>query len=130
MSYTDTTHWRHPLLAMVAPILLLAGCASANPVRPDSLAQAGQAIVAAEKRDANQYAAAELDEARQKLASAESAVAANDPILAERLGYEAEATAELAVARTEAAKATAINTEMTRSTKALTEEMQRAGDRQ
>ena len=130
MSYTHRAYWRHPLLALVAPILLLAGCASANPVRPTSLAAADQAIVAAEKRDASRYAPAELDEARQKLASAERAVAADDLILAERLGDEAEATAELAAARTEAAKATAINTEMARSTKALTEDMQRAGDRQ
>jgi putative cell wall-binding protein len=129
MSHTDRTQWRHALLTLVAPVLLLAGCASAPPIRPNSLAEAEQAIVAAEKRDASRYAAAELDEARQKLASAERAVAASDLIIAERLGHEAEATAELAAARTEAAKATAINTEMTRSTKALTEEMQRAGDK-
>jgi hypothetical protein len=39
-------------------------------------------------------------------------------------------TAKLAAARTEAAKAAAINEEMSRGAEALLEEMQRAGDKQ
>lgn len=123
------TYRRRLPFILVAPMLLFAACASTPPARPASLADAEQAIGAAEKQDASHYAAAELDEARQKLASADKAVAANDLILAERLGQEAEATAELAAARSEAKKAAAINVEMARSTRALTEEMQRAGDR-
>jgi hypothetical protein len=51
-------------------------------------------------------------------------------ILAERLADESAVTANLAAARTEAAKAVAINEEMSRGAEALLEEMQRAGDKQ
>lgn len=130
MPHASRIYRRHRLLVLVLPMLIFAGCASAPPARPASLADAEQAIRTAEKQDASRYAAAELDEARQKLVSADRAVAANNLISADRLGQEAQATAELATARTEATKAAAINVEMARSTQALTEEMQRAGERQ
>jgi hypothetical protein len=92
------------------------------------LLDAEQAIEVAERQDAGHYAAAELDEARQKLLSADNAVAAENLILADRLGREAEVTAVLAVARTEATKAAAMNQELSRGIEALNEEMQRAGE--
>lgn len=110
--------------------LLIAGCASAPMAPPASLNDAKLAIQAAEKQDASHYAGAELDEARQKLILADKAVAAEDMILAERLAQESTVTAQLAVARTEATKAEAVNTEMSRGIEALMEEMQRTGDRQ
>ena len=107
--------------------MLVAGCAAA-PIAPTaSLNEAKLAIQSAEKAEAGQYAAAELDEARQKLMRAEKAVAAEDMIMAKRYADESTETAKLATARTEAAKAVAINQEMSRGAKALIEEMQRAG---
>jgi Domain of unknown function (DUF4398) len=110
--------------------LLFAGCASAPMAPTASLNEAKLAIQAAEKDDASHYAGAELDEARQKLVMANQAVVAEDMILAERFAQESTVTAQLAVARTEATKAEAVNTEMSRGTEALIEEMQRAGDQQ
>jgi hypothetical protein len=133
MFETSRIDRRHRLFVgagLAGTLLLIAGCASAPPAQPESLAQAQQAIQAAEKQDAGHFAAAELDEARQKLLSADKALVAENTIVANRLGLEATATAELAAARTQAIKAAAVNDEMSRGIEALTEEMRRAGDQQ
>jgi hypothetical protein len=109
-------------------MLLATACASAPPTAPASLNEAKLAIAAAEKVDASHYAVAELDEARQKLIAADKAVTADDMVLANRYAEQSTLTAELATARTEAAKAQAVNAEMNRSADALIEEMQRTGD--
>lgn len=109
-------------------LMLLAACASAPPAPDSALDAAKVAISNAEKADAGQFAAAELSEARQKLASADSAVGEENMILAERFAQESRVQAELASARTDAAKAAAVNEEMERGADALTEEMQRAGE--
>lgn len=125
--------WCHRLFVgagLAGAILLVNGCVSAPPARPASLMDAEQAIEVAERHDAGHYAAAELDEARQKLLSADNAVAAENLILADRLGRQAEVTAVLATARTEATKAAAVNRELSRGIDALNVEMQRAGEMQ
>ena len=86
---------------------------------------AEQAISNAEQADAGRYAAAELGEARTKLASANDAVKEEKMINAERLGQQSRAEAELASARSEAAKAAEINKELQRGNDALVEETQR-----
>jgi hypothetical protein len=58
-----------------------------------SLQGARQAISAAEQAEAGQYAAVELGAARTKLASADSAVAAEKMIVAQRLADESRAEA-------------------------------------
>jgi hypothetical protein len=116
--------------ALAGSILLVAACVSAPTAPPASLNEATLAIEAAERADASHFANAELDEARQKLMSAEKAVMAEDMVLANRYAQESTLTAELASARTEAVKAAEVNEEMKRSAKALTEEMQRTGDQQ
>ncbi len=116
--------------SLAGAMLLLAGCVSAPTAPTASLNAAKLAIQAAEKDDASHFAAAELDEARQKLMLAEKAVVAEDMILAMRYADESTATAKLAAARTEETKAVAINQEMSRSAEALMQEMQRAGDQQ
>jgi len=133
MSETPLVHLRrHSFVraGLLGVILLFAGCVSAPVVPTASLVEARQAIGVAEREDASHYAAAELDEARQKLLAADNAVAAENMTAADRLAQEATATAELASARTEAAKALAINLELSRGIQALSEELQRAGDRQ
>jgi len=110
--------------------LALAACAAA-PVPPtDSLSLARDAIASAEQAQARRYAGAELEEANQRFAAANKAVAAERMTEADRLARQARVAAELALARTEAAKAAEINREMGRGAEALEEEMRRQGDQQ
>jgi hypothetical protein len=119
-----------PLIAagLMGVLMLLAACASTPPAPDSALDAAKVAISNAEKADAGQFAGAELGEAREKLASADSAVREENMIAAERFAQEARVQAELASARTASAKAAAVNKEMERGADALTEEMQRAGE--
>jgi putative cell wall-binding protein len=116
--------------AFAGTMLLFAACASAPPAPTASLNEAKLAIEVAEKNDASHYANAELDQARQKLVLANQAVVAKNMVAASRYAEESTVTAELATARTEAAKAAAINDELYRGAKALIEEMERTGDQQ
>jgi hypothetical protein len=111
-------------------LMLVAACASAPPAPDSAMDAAKVAISNAEKADASHYAGAELGEARQKLASADKAVLDESMIQAERFAQESRVQAELAFARTEAAKAAAVNKEMERGAIALTEELERAGEPQ
>jgi len=120
----------HPLFAasLAGMLMFLAACASA-PVAPDSALDAAKvAILNAEKAEAGQFAGAELGEAREKLAMADGAVKEENMVVAERFAQESRVQAELASARTAAAKAAAVNKELERGADALTEEMQRAGE--
>ncbi len=108
--------------------ILLSACASA-PLPPKVELDAAQsAIGAAETANAGRFASAELSEAREKLSRANSAAANKQMLAAKRLAEESKLTAELAFARTETAKAVAINAELSEGVEALSEEMQRAGD--
>jgi Domain of unknown function (DUF4398) len=110
---------------LTGALLLVAACASTPPAPTATLQAAQQAISNAEQADAGRYAAAELGEARTKLASANDAVKEEKMINAERLGQQSRAEAELASARSEAAKAAEINKELQRGNDALVEETQR-----
>jgi hypothetical protein len=116
---------------LAAIVVLLGACATTPPAPPTaSLNAARQAITTAEQSDARQYASAEIDEANQKLAMANRAVTTENMIEADRFAQESRVVAELALARTESAKAAEINAEMARGADALLEEMQRQGDQQ
>lgn len=114
-----------PAIFVPALILFAAGCASTPPIPSTSLQAAQQAIGDATTVDAGRFAAAELDEARAKLTAAQKAVDEKQMVLAEQLAREARAEAELASARTAAAKASAVNQEMRQSNATLVEEMRR-----
>ncbi|MEX0943272.1 MAG: DUF4398 domain-containing protein [Pseudomonadales bacterium] len=120
--------------AGVVSLVLLLGACSATPIEPTSSLDAARVAIAnAEKADANQYAAAELDNARQKLLLAIESVGIDtveSMTTADRLAQEAQLEAELAIARTESKKAAAINKELTMGADALAEEMKRAGEQQ
>jgi hypothetical protein len=116
---------RFHLVLVPAALLLLAGCASAPPTPSANLQAAQQAIVNAERLDAGVHAAAELSEARGKLAAAQRAVNEEQMITAERLADAARVGADLAAARTGAVKAKAVNDDMKRGTATLVDEMQR-----
>jgi len=115
---------------LTSTFMLVAACASVPPAPTASLDAAKVAITAAEKADANQYAGPALGEARQKLTLAGSAVTAENMIAAEQFAEQSRVEAELALAKTQEAKAVAVNAELSRSAEALTEEMQRAGEQQ
>lgn len=112
-----------------ASLLLLMTACSSTPIAPTgSLTAAQDAITVAEQGDARRYSGADLDEAREKLTQAEQAVSSERMIEAERFAQESLVAAELASARTEAAKARKINEEMGKGADALIEEMQRTGE--
>ncbi|MDZ7764825.1 MAG: DUF4398 domain-containing protein [Melioribacteraceae bacterium] len=115
---------------MALLMLLSAGCAVTLPAPTASLAAAKQAITSAERSDAQKYASAELNDARQRLQRAESAVRGEDMIEAERLADEARVAAELASATTETSKALESNQELSRGVQALVDEMGRTGGQQ
>jgi hypothetical protein len=127
---SQVTRLQKPLVgAVLAGVLVALGaCASAPPAPVSALDAAKVAITNAEKADANRYAGAELGEAREKLAQAGGAVQQEQMILAEQLAQQSRVQAELASARTGAAKAAEVNAEMARGAAALKEEMQRAGE--
>jgi hypothetical protein len=118
-----------PITAGLAAIFLLAGACASTPPAPESALDAARvAILNAEKADASQFASADLGQAREKLALADTAVKAEDMVAADRLAQESRVQAELASARTAAAKAASVNDEMRRGADALAEEMQRSGE--
>ena len=114
-------------LAVAAMALCVAAAANANsPPNPaPNLQAAQQAIATAERDEAATLAAAELSEARGKLSSAQQAVTEKKLLVAAQLADEARASAELAAARSGAAKADAVNQDIKKSTATLIEEMQR-----
>ena len=113
------------LASVSGAALLAAGCASAPPPTAQ-IESARQAIEDAERAQAAQYAAPELSQARSKIASADTAVQNEEMEQAARLAAEARADAELASARTAAAKAHAANDEIRRANQMLIEEMGRS----
>jgi len=114
----------------VTAVLLLAACASTPPAPTANLQAAQQAIAAAERSEAARYAPGELSEAHIKLALADSAVSEKKMVVAERFADQSRAEAELASAKTSAAKANAVNDEMKHSNGTLVDEMKRgSGDK-
>jgi putative cell wall-binding protein len=116
-------------LGLAGITLFLAACATVPDPPLAALAEARVAISTAEKDNAAHYASPDLTEARQRLAQADRAVASEDMIEADRLAHQARIAAELASARTEAAKAQEVNDQLIKSADALDEEIRRAGDR-
>lgn len=116
-------------LGLAGITLFLAACATVPDAPLAALAEARVAITTAEKDNAIHYASADLTEARQQLVQADRAVATEHMIEANRLAHQSRIAAELASARTEAAKAEEVNDQLIRSADALDEELRRAGDR-
>lgn len=121
------TRGRIPAIAVagLAGALLVAACASTPPEPTVALKAAEQAIATADQTQVADAASPELNEARQKLTAAQTAVQDKHMVEAERLALESRADAELASAKTEASKAQVVNDEMKRGTQALTEELDR-----
>jgi len=109
----------------LAGALMITACAS-TPAPTAQIEAAQQAIAAAERTDASRHAAAELGAAQARLASANTAVQAEEMESAARLADESRVEAELATAKSASVKARMVNDEMKRSTGTLIDEMQRS----
>lgn len=109
----------------LAGALMITACAS-TPAPTAQIEAAQQAIAAAERTDASRHAAAELGAAQARLASANTAVQAEEMESAARLADESRVEAELAAAKSASVKARMVNDEMKRSTGTLIDEMQRS----
>lgn len=113
------------LAALLATAAVAAGCASTPPAPTAQIEAARQAIADAERAQAAQHAAPELSQARSKLAAADAAVNDEEMAHAARLAEEARVDAMLATARTAAVKAESANDEIRRANRSLLEEMDR-----
>lgn len=132
MSLFLSTACRHPvsLILGLALLVLLAACAATPTVPTESMNAARDAITSAQQAGARQHAQADLTEAQRRFELAEQAVEAEDMVEADQLAQQARLSAELASAKTESARAVAINQDMRRAAEALEAEMQRQGDQQ
>lgn len=115
--------WRAGLGLAVA--LMLGACASTPDAPHHALGAAEQAIASAEQARAGEYAMVELNQARDKLTSAHSAVRDKNMLVAERLAIESKVGAELAIASAKESEARAVNEGIRRSNDVLKQEMQR-----
>jgi hypothetical protein len=105
--------------------LLIAGCATKVERPTQEITRATTLIEQAEKAGAQRYAAAELQQARDKVAQADAAATEGKGELALRLATEATLDAELANARTASGEAQRSAEEVRRSTETLREEATR-----
>lgn len=90
-------------LPAIAAAMLIAGCATTPPDR-SFLNDAGNAIEQAARAGADDYSPLELRFARERLELAELQLGQDKPDQARRLADEAEIEAQLALARTRAAR--------------------------
>lgn len=124
-----TPHRRAPqaLLgaALCGAVLTLAACASGPPPPTAQMAVANAAVAHATAAGSAEYAPTEMNMAREKLNRATTAMAAKDHENATRLAHEAQLDAQVAEAKTEAAKAQKAATAMQDAGRALREEMAR-----
>jgi hypothetical protein len=105
--------------------LLFGGCAAEVERPTEDLTRASTLIEQADRAGGQRYAAAELQQAREKLSQANAAVEDGDAELALRRAREAAADAELASARTASGEAQRAAEELHRSTETLRDEANR-----
>lgn len=109
----------------VISVIGLSACASTPQPPTLELQAANSAIANAEQARVAEYALPELNEAREKLAAANTAVQQENMLQARYLATEATAGAELASARAEMIKSREVNVEMQKSIDTLKQELQR-----
>lgn len=115
---------RNGFLIAAAIGLVSAGCASTPRADPE-ITRARTLIEQAEKAGAQQYAAVELDHARNKLRLADAANKDGKRDEARSRANEAAADAELAMARTNSGEAKKAADEVQQSTDTLRQEAER-----
>ena len=115
---------RNGLLIAAAIGIVAAGCASTPRADPE-ITRARTLVEQAEKAGAQQYAAVELDHARNKLQLADAANKDGKHDEARARANEAAADAELAMARTNSGEAKKAAEQVQESTETLRREAQR-----
>ncbi|CAO3413787.1 DUF4398 domain-containing protein [Azospirillum doebereinerae] len=100
-SLLTTRGWQ--VAAALSAALGLAACATDVPPPTAQLGASSQAVAAAERANALQYAPVELQSARDKLAAADTAMRADERTKARHLAEQAQVDAELATARSQRA---------------------------
>ena len=109
-------------------IAIAVGAAACSSMPEETARDLGRARAigdVAEQADAQQFAAADLSRAREKLREAEMAAAEDELEIANRLAAEAELDAELAAARARTGKAEASAAELEKGVDALRDEASR-----
>lgn len=106
----------------LAAMLLLAACGGRVPPPNDAITGAELAVQQAETAQAAVHSPAELLRARQKLEGAREAVREERYSLARRLAEEAQADAQLAIARSRATVAEQTTRQLEQGVEALREE--------
>ena len=119
-----------PRLLLLAPAVLLVGCAASQQTTTDQaraeIASARSAVSQAEQADADTHAATILRGARQKLEeAASSALATGQTDLADRLAEQAAVDARLAETRSRAVVAETAVAEVREAIEALRNEIER-----
>ena len=115
--------WRIRSIAMAAAAIALA-CESTPPPR-DALGEAEEAIARAKARDAAEHAPLQLRQAEDKLAEARAAARDDDKYgTARRLAEQAQVDAQVALAESEKAQAKENFDELSRTVRALEEEIE------
>lgn len=117
-------HQRAAIMVSLGGALVFTACASTPPPTV-AMKAAEQAIAVADQTRVADAASPELNEAREKLTEAQTAVNNKQMLTAERLAQESRVDAELASAKIAAAKENAVNEEIRHSTATLAQEMQR-----
>ncbi len=115
----------HGFLIAACPALFLTGCASEAERPTEDMTRAATLISQAEKAGAQQYASAELQQARDHLSAANKAVEDGKEDKAKRLAQQASVDAELANARTASGQAQRAAEEVSRGTNTLQQEADR-----
>lgn len=115
---------RNGFLIAAAIGIVSAGCASTPPADPE-ITRARTLVEQAEKAGAQQYAAVELDQARNKLRLADAANRDGKRDEARARANEAAADAELAMARANSGEAKKAAEQVQESTETLRREAQR-----
>lgn len=113
-------------VAGVVAVVTLAGCASQPPKPTAQLVRASTLVSQAEKEQAQRYAAADLQRARDELTGAQDAAADHADERARRLAENAAADANLASARAASGKARQSAQQVHRSLDTLKEQLQQS----
>jgi hypothetical protein len=114
-------------ITLLVSAAIVAGCAS-TPRPTEELTRARTLIDQAAQSGAQQYAADNLQEARDRAAAADAAASKHDNVAAQRLANEASADAQLAAARAESGKAQQSVRELNDSLNSLREESTRKNE--
>jgi hypothetical protein len=118
------------LIAIPGAVLAMAGigCASQGPPANAEITRANTLVQQADKANAQQYAAPDLQRAHDELTAAETANVAHKYDVARTYAESAAADADLAAARAAAGAATKAAHEVHRSNSTVREEADRAAD--